>query len=140
MATFNSIFPTFLGKCADLHTLLLSVAFALFVTGIIITVHHRCSHRAILHLMTRILLLTSLLVFLPQWGNTLQSLLQTSILDGLGVDPAHVCQQYNQLLTVKINDSSSNPSWWDVVGRIESATINLLITAVLWMSRGWPIT
>ena len=38
MATFNSIFPTFLGKCADLHTLLLSVAFALFVTGIIITV------------------------------------------------------------------------------------------------------
>ena len=38
MATFDSIFPTFLAKCGELHTLLLSVAFALFVTGIIVTV------------------------------------------------------------------------------------------------------
>ena len=45
MATFDSIFPTFLAKCGELHTLLLSVAFALFVTGIIVTVHHRFSHR-----------------------------------------------------------------------------------------------
>ena len=43
MATFDSIFPTFLAKCGELHTLLLSVAFALFVTGIIVTVHHRFS-------------------------------------------------------------------------------------------------
>jgi uncharacterized membrane protein len=36
MATFDSIFPTFLARCSDLHTLLLSVAYALLVTGIIV--------------------------------------------------------------------------------------------------------
>ncbi len=79
MATFDSIFPTFLAKCGELHTLLLSVAFALFVTGIIVTVHHRFSDKVLLHLLARILVLTSLLVFLPVWGNTIQNLLQTSI-------------------------------------------------------------
>ena len=102
MATFDSIFPTFLAKCADLHTLLLSVAFALFVTGIIVTVFHRFTHRAALNLLLRLLLLTSLLVFLPAWGNQLQSLLQNDVLSGLGVDPTQVYQQYNQLLVTKI--------------------------------------
>jgi len=45
MATFDSIFPTFLAKCGELHTLLLSVAFALFVTGVIVTVSQRFTHR-----------------------------------------------------------------------------------------------
>ena len=41
MATFDSIFPTFLAKCGELHTLLLSVAFALFIVGVIVTVMHQ---------------------------------------------------------------------------------------------------
>jgi hypothetical protein len=136
MATFDSIFPTFLAKCADLHTLLLSVAFALFVTGIIVTVYHRFTHRVALNLTVRLLVLTSLLVFLPAWGNQLQSLLQNSVLSGLGVDPTQVYQQYNQLLITKTNDSStssSDSSWWDVMGKLKSVTVNLLITAVLWL-------
>jgi uncharacterized membrane protein len=84
MATFDSIFPTFLAKCGDLHTLLLSVAFALFIVGIIVTVMQRSSHKSILNLLLRLMILTSLLVFLPAWGNTLQNLLQTSILSGSG--------------------------------------------------------
>jgi uncharacterized membrane protein len=90
MATFESIFPTFLTMCGDLHTLLLSVAFALFITGILVTVHHRFSPKILMHLLMRILLLTSLLVFLPGWGNTLQTLLQSSVLSGLGIDPARL--------------------------------------------------
>jgi len=134
MATFDSIFPTFLAKCADLHTLLLSVAFALFVTGIIVTVYHRFTHRVALNLTVRLLLLTSLLVFLPAWGNQLQSLLQNSILSGMGVDPTLVYQQYNQLLVTKLNDSSSTTSsWWDIMGKLTSITVNLIVTAVLWL-------
>jgi len=136
MATFNSLFPTFLSKCGELRTLLLSVAYALFITGIIVTVHRGSSRRALLNLFLRIFVLTALLVFLPQWGNALQTLLQNSILSGLGVDPSNVAQQYYQLLNVKISDSSSSTSWWDVLGRIESATLNLLITGVLWCV-GW---
>jgi len=133
MATFDSIFPTFLAKCAELHTLLLSVAFALFITGVIVTVMHRSSHKSILHLLLRLLLLTSLLVFLPAWGNQIQSLLQNSILSGLGVDPTQVYQQYNQLLVTKLSANSSATSWWDVVGQLKSITVDLIVTAVLWL-------
>ena len=65
MNNFETIFSTFLTKCGELHTLLLSVAFALFVTGTIITVHYHFSHRIALHLSVRLMVLTSLLVYLP---------------------------------------------------------------------------
>jgi hypothetical protein len=132
MATFDSIFPTFLAKCGELHTLLLSVAFALFIVGVIVTVMHHSSHDAILHLLLRLLLLTSLLVFLPAWGNTLQNLLQTSILSGLGVDPANVYQQFNQLLVIK-RDPATTTSWWNVMSQLHNFTTDLIISAVLWL-------
>jgi hypothetical protein len=131
MATFDSIFPTFLAKCADLHTLLLSVAFALFIVGVIATVMHRSSHKAILNMLLRLLMLTSLLVFLPAWGNQIQQLLQDSILSGLGVDPANVYQQFNQLLIIK-RDPSTPASWWNVMGQLQNITTDLIISAVLW--------
>ena len=132
MATFDSIFPTFLAKCGELHTLLLSVAFALFIVGVIVTVMHHSSHDAILHLLLRLLLLTSLLVFLPAWGNTLQNLLQTSILSGLGVDPANVYQQFNHLLIIK-RDPATQSSWWNVMSQLHNFTTDLIISAVLWL-------
>src|SRR5262249_18046586 len=132
MATFESIFPTFLTKCAELHTLLLSVAFALFVAGIITTIMHRISERAVIRLLIRLLILTSLLAFLPAWGNTLQTLLHNSVLSGLGVDPANVHDQYNQLLVIK-RDSSTDTSWWNIIGNIVNTTVDLLITALLWL-------
>jgi hypothetical protein len=134
MATFDSIFPTFLAKCGELHTLLLSVAYALFVTGIIVTVHHRFSHRVLLHLMVRIMVLTSLLVYLPVWGNTLQNLLQDSILSGLGVDPSQVYQQFVHLLIIKRDDTPT--SWWNVMAQIHNFTTDILVTFALWLI-GW---
>ena len=38
MATFESLFPTFLQKCAELHELLRLVAFLLFTVGTILFV------------------------------------------------------------------------------------------------------
>jgi len=132
MATFENIFPTFLAKCVELHSLLLSVAYALFITGIIVTVFHKFTHRAALNLLLRLLLLTSLLVFLPAWGNGIQKLLQDSILSGLGVDPANVYQQFNQLLVIK-RDPATSSSWWNIMAQIHNFTTDLIITAVLWL-------
>jgi hypothetical protein len=131
MATFDSIFPTFLAKCGELHTLLLSVAFALFVTGVIVTVSQRFTHRVLLNLLMRLLLLTSLLVFLPAWGNQIQSLLQNSILSGLGVDPSQVYQQFNQLLVIKRDPAQT--SWWNIMAQLHNYTTDLIITALLWL-------
>jgi hypothetical protein len=132
MATFESIFPTFLNQCGALHTLLLSVAYALFIVGIIMTVMHRFTHRAALHLVLRLFLLTSLLVFLPAWGNQIQQLLQDSILPGLGVDPSNVYQQFNQLLIIK-RDPATQASWWNVMAQLHNFTTDIIITALLWL-------
>lgn len=132
MATFDSIFPTFLTKCGELHDLLLSVAYALFITGIIVTVYHRFTHKTALHLMIRVMVLTSLLVYLPVWGNSLQQLLQDSIISGLGVDPAQVYQQFIELLVIK-RDPSTQSSWWNVLSQLHNISTDLIITAVLYL-------
>jgi len=132
MASFESLFPTFLQKCAELHELLRIVAFMLFIVGtIMLVVHGFTGKRLMLH-MVRLFILTALLVMLPQWGNQVQQLVQTSILNGLGVDPSNVQDQYNQLLVVK-RGAGSDHSWWDILGDISGFTVEILISGILWL-------
>ncbi len=132
MATFEQLFPTFLQKCAELHELLRLVAFMLFIVGTILMVTQGFSGKTLMLHLFRVFVLTALLVMLPQWGNQIQSMLQTSILDGLGVDPAHVQDQYNQLLVVR-RDTGNDRSWWDILGDLNGFTVELLISGVLWL-------
>ncbi len=114
MAPFETMFPTFLQKSAELHELLRIVAFMLFIVGTILFVLHGFTGKTLTLHMVRLFVLTALLVMLPRWGNEAQSLVQTSILNGLGVDPSNVQDQYNQLLVVK-RDTGSDHSWWDIL-------------------------
>jgi hypothetical protein len=132
MATFDQLFPTFLQKCAELNELLRIVAFMLFIVGTILLVTHGFTGKTLLLHMVRLFVLTALLVMLPQWGNQAQSLVQTSILDGLGVDPSQVHDQYNQLLVVR-RDTSNHHSWWDILGDISGFTVETLISGILWL-------
>ena len=132
MATFEQLFPTFLQKCVELHELLRIVAFMLFIVGTILLVVHGFNGKTLILHIVRLFVLTALLVMLPQWGNQAQQLLQTSILDGLGVDPSQVHDQYNQLLAVR-RDTGSDRSWWDIIGDLNAFTIELLITGILWL-------
>jgi hypothetical protein len=132
MATFESLFPTFIQKCAELHELLRLVAFLLFTVGtILFVVRGLTGKRLMLHLV-RLLVLTSLLVMLPQWGNQVQSLLQDSILSGLGINPVNVHDQYNALLVVK-RDTGSDRSWWDILGDLNGFTVEVLVSGILWL-------
>jgi hypothetical protein len=132
MARFEVLFPTFLQKCAELHELLRLVAFALMIVGTIVFVLHGFSGKTLLLHLVRLLILTALLVMLPTWGNQAQEILQSSILNGLGIDPANVQDQYNALLAIK-RDSAAGRSWWDILGDINGFTVELLITGVLWL-------
>ena len=132
MATFEQLFPTFLQKCAELHELLRIVAFMLFIVGTILLVSHGFTAKALMLHLVRLFVLTALLVMLPQWGNQAQQLLQTSILDGLGVDPSQVHEQYNHLLEVR-RDTDSEHSWWDILGDLNAFTVEILITGILWL-------
>jgi hypothetical protein len=132
MATFDQLFPTFLQKCAELHELLRIVAFMLFIVGTILLVAHGFTGKTLMLHLVRLFILTALLVMLPQWGNQAQQLLQTSILDGLGVDPTQVHEQYNQLLVIK-RDTGNDRSWWDIIGDLNAFTVEILITGILWL-------
>ncbi|MBU6402108.1 MAG: hypothetical protein KGS61_17455 [Verrucomicrobia bacterium] len=132
MATFDSIFPTLLTKCAALHDLLLVVAYMLFVVGIITSVTHGFSPKSLASFGVRLVVLTALLSFLPQWGNELQNLMQNSILSGLNVDPSNVQDQYNQLLVIK-RDTGTGKSWWDILSDATGSAVEVLISALLWI-------
>ena len=132
MASFESIFPTFLQKCADLRELLCAVTFMLFIVGTISLISRGFTGKTAAFHLVGIFALTGLLVFLPQWGNAIQSLLQSSILNGLGVDPSNVQDQYNKLLAVK-RDTGTEHSWWDILGNLSSFTVEHFISAILWL-------
>lgn len=132
MPTFEQLFPTFVQKCAELHELLRIVAFMLFIVGTILLVVHGFTGKTLMLHIVRLFVLTALLVMLPQWGNQAQQLLQTSILDGLGVDPSQVHEQYNHLLEVR-RDTGSEHSWWDILGDLNAFTVEILITGILWL-------
>ncbi len=132
MATFEQLFPTFLQKCAELHELLRIVAFMLFIVGTILQVLHGFTGKTLILHMVRLFVLTALLVMLPQWGNEAQRLLQNSILDGLGVDPSQVQEQYSHLLEVR-RDTGNDRSWWDIIGDLNAFTVELLISGILWL-------
>ena len=132
MATFEQLFPTFLGKCVELHALLQVVAFLLFVVGTISFVSHGFSAKTMLLHLVRLLVLTALLVMLPEWGNRVQELLQNSVLTGLGVDPSDVHRQFNALLVVK-RATGSEHSWWDILSNLGGFTIEAMVTGVLWL-------
>src|SRR5689334_12344443 len=133
MATFENLFPTFLQKCAELHELLRIVAFMLFIVGTILFVLHGFKAKTMMLYLARLLILTALLVLLPEWGNRAQELLQGSILSGLGIDPADVQDQYNALLVVKRDTVDEDRSWWDILGDLPGLTVELLVSGVLWL-------
>ena len=104
----------------------------LFIVGTILFVQHGFRGKTLILHLVRLFVLTALLVMLPQWGNQVQQILQNSILDGLGLDPSHVQDQYNQLLAVK-RDTGADRSWWDILGDITGFTVETLISGVLWL-------
>jgi hypothetical protein len=132
MATFEQLFPTFLQKCAELHELLRIVAFMLFIVGTILLVLRGFTGKTLILHMVRLFVLTALLVMLPQWGNEAQRIVQTSILDGLGVDPSQVQEQYSHLLEVR-RDTGNDRSWWGIIGDLNAFTVELLISGILWL-------
>jgi len=132
MASFESLFPTFLQKCAELHELLRIVAFMLFIVGTIMLVVHGFNSKTLMLHMVRLFVLTALLVMLPRWGNEAQALVQTSILNGLGIDPANVQDQYNQLLVVK-RDTGDDRSWWDILSDLGGFVVEIIIAGILWL-------
>src|ERR1041385_6860135 len=100
MNSFDSLFPTFLQRCADLRVVLLVVAYMLVIVGIIMTAMRRPSVRAWTRYLVRIMVVMSLLVLLPQWGDQVQGIVARTVTNSLKADPNQIYFAYQEALQI----------------------------------------
>jgi len=112
------------------------IAYLLLVSGAISSVYTgQKSGDAYLRVFTRTLVLVAVLTFLVSWGNTVTSVVDSTVKNVLHVDPTQIYGEYqNALQMQKMPDN--NPSWWQKVFSITATIFESLISAFLWLL-GW---
>jgi hypothetical protein len=132
MASFESLFPTFLQRCADLRNVLMVVAYMLVIVGIIMMAMPRPSVRAWTRYFVRLIVVLSLLAFLPQWGDQVQRIVADTVKNTLHANPDQIFQAYKDTLAIKQGENNSQ-SLWDMIGSWNSFLVNILIGFILWL-------
>lgn len=136
MTNFNSIFPHFIERCAELKQLLVPVAYLFLVGGIIsstITSHR--SGIAYLRMFGKTIVLVMLLTFLVPWGNAITSIVDSTVKDVFKVDPAKIYDDYQAALEMK-KSTEEDRSWWEKVFELRATMFEALLSVFLWLL-GW---
>jgi hypothetical protein len=136
MTDFNSIFPNFVNQCVQLKQLLMPLAFLLLTAGLISAIYTgQKSGSTYARAIVRTLILVMFLTFLISWGNTITSVVDSTVKNTLQVDPTKIFDQYRAALDMqKANDN--NQSWWEKVFSVRATIFESLISAFLWVL-GW---
>jgi hypothetical protein len=132
MATFQQLFPTFLQRCADLRNVLMVVAYMLVIVGIIMMAMPRPSVRAWTRYFVRLVVVLSLLAFLPQWGDQIQNIVSDTVTNTLQANPDQIFHAFWNTLSIKQGENNSQ-SLWDMIGSWNSFLVNILIGFFLWI-------
>ncbi|MBK8001684.1 MAG: hypothetical protein IPK15_24010 [Verrucomicrobia bacterium] len=132
MASFDTLFPTFLQRCADLRGVLMVVAYLLVVVGILVTAMRRPSAQSWLRYLVRLIVVMSLLVFLPRWGDEVQRLVAVTVTDTLKANPDQIHQAYRDALALKQSETEPH-GLWDLVANGTSFLVNAVIGGLLWL-------
>lgn len=136
MTDFNSIFPNFLNQCVQLKQLLTPIAYVLLVGGMISTIlTGPRSGEAYARVVVRTLVLVVLLTFLVSWGNTVTSVVDSTVKNVLKVDPSQIYSQYQAALEMQKTPDDS-PTWWQKVFSFTATIFESLVSALLWLV-GW---
>jgi len=136
MPDFNSIFPNFSSNCVNLKNILTPVAYLLLVGGMISsTIAGNRSGDAYLRTFGRTLVFIVVLTFLISWGNTITSLVDSTVKQTLGVDPSKIYSDYQQALQVK-KAANGETGWWQKVFEWRASLLEAILTGVLWLF-GW---
>jgi hypothetical protein len=137
MTDFNSIFPNFTSQCVQLKQLLTPVAFVLLVGGMISSIiSGEKSGNNYMHTVARTLVLVMVLTFLVTWGNTLTTIVDSTVKNVLHVDPTQIFNEYRAALDMQKSNDSGNQSWWEKVFSVRATIFESLISAFLWLL-GW---
>jgi hypothetical protein len=132
MASFNNLFPTFLQRCADLRVVLLVVSYMLVIVGIIMTAMRRPSMRGWMRYFVRVVVVMSLLVFLPQWGDQVQQIVSDTVTNTLKANPDQIYQAYKDALATKQSENEPQ-GLWDLITNGTSYLVNAIIGGLLWL-------
>lgn len=136
MMDFNSLFPNFVSQCVQLKQLLTPVAYVLLVAGLISSIlTGPRSGDAFMRAFTRTLVLVAVLTFLVSWGNTVTSVVDSTVKNVLHVDPTKIYDQYQTALQMQ-KTGDNNLTWWQKVFSIGADIFESLISAFLWVL-GW---
>ncbi len=136
MTDFNSIFPNFVNQCVQLKQLLTPIAFLLLTGGLISSiVTGQKSGNAYMCVVARTLVLVVVLTFIVSWGNTITSIVDSTVKNVLKVDPTKIYDEYQNALEMQKN-SDNNTSWWQKVFEMSATIFESLISAFLWLL-GW---
>ena len=133
MASFQQLFPTFLQRCADLRNVLMVVAYLLVIVGIIMMAIPRPSVRAWSRYWVRLIVVLSLLVNLPQWGDQIQNIVADTVTNTLQANPDQIYQAFWKTLAIQQQGQGNPQSLWDMIGSWNSYLVNILIGFCLWL-------
>jgi TrbL/VirB6 plasmid conjugal transfer protein len=132
MNDFNSIFPNFVNQAVQLKQILTPVAFVMITGGMISSiVTGQKSGNAYTRIIARTLVLIMVLTFLVAWGNTLTTIVDSTVKNVLHVDPTQIFNQYRAALDMQ-KSSDTTTSWWEKVFSIRATIFESLISAFLW--------
>ncbi len=133
MNNFDSLFPNFTARCADLKSVLMPVAYLLLVTGMVVsTIAGHRSTRAVLTALGRTIVFIMVLTQLVNWGNQIALITDTTVRDVLRADPSNVYQQYNQALQAQ-RSTTTQASWWEKLFNVGTSIFEALISGLLWV-------
>lgn len=133
MADFNSLFPHFLERCVELKSILMPVAYVLFVVGMVSsTISGRRSPSAYLRAFERTGVYVVLVVYLVPWGNELSQITDTTVREVIKADPGKVFEDYTAALVAK-KSSSERASWWDKLFNAGTSLFEAIVSGFLWL-------
>ena len=133
MNNFDTLFPNFTARCADLQSVLMPVAYLLLVIGMVSsTIAGRRSTGAVLRALGRTIVYIIVLTQLVNWGNQIATITDTTVRNVLHADPSNVYQQYNQALQAQQSTTSQN-SWWEKLFNVGTSIFEALISGLLWI-------
>jgi hypothetical protein len=137
MADFNNMFPQFLQQALQLKSLLTPVAYLLITGGLIAaTISAHQNPAANLRVLGKMIVLVSILVYLPTWGNQIVTVVDDTVTNTLNVNPAQIQDQYKAALEMKKSGDGTNQSWWDKVVEWRASMVEALMT-VAFTLLGW---
>jgi hypothetical protein len=124
LPTFVRLFPNFQTQCQTLFTMLTPIAGVLLVSGLVGTLHHSTTPRAMLRPIITTFLIVMAIAMWGKWANAATDAMDT-VIEQMDARPQAAAQKYVDILVAKENPKEKN-GWFGLPSAAQ------MYEAVLW--------